>query len=144
MAIEYKERQGALENEGSGQATRFNWIHNPPSAPGSNKRTECSGYFAFLHLCAVRFPSCATSSSQLIEVFPVQQIALERLDNLIDFPFRPIVIAHELFNTVPLNRAVKLTAWAFIKEFTMLLTHILFVFSTIFYFHLPFSFMRSP
>jgi hypothetical protein len=97
-----------------------------------------------LQLGAERFSSRSSPASKLIEILPVQQIALEGFDHLIDFPFGAVVISHQLFDAVPIHGAVKFAVFPLVKEFTVLLADILFVFSAIFNFHLPFLLVCAP
>jgi hypothetical protein len=73
----------------------------------------------------------------LIQIVAVQKIALERLDDLIHFPLRAVFIAQKVFDAAPTGGTVKLAALALVKEFTVLLAHVLFILPTIAYLHGP-------
>jgi hypothetical protein len=67
----------------------------------------------------------------------IQQIALERLDHLVDFPLGSIDILEQLLDAVPMGSAVKLTILTVIEELTMLLAHIFLVLLTMPDLHWP-------
>jgi hypothetical protein len=67
----------------------------------------------------------------LIEIIPVQQTALEGLDNSIYFPLGSVFVLEKVLYAGPTRSAVKFTALSLVKELTMLLTHIFLVFLAI-------------
>jgi hypothetical protein len=73
----------------------------------------------------------------LIQIVAVQKIALERLDDFIHLPFRAIFIAQQVFDAGPTGGTVELATLALVKEFTVLLTHVLFILPAIAYLHGP-------
>jgi hypothetical protein len=79
----------------------------------------------------------------LIHVLPIQQVALERLDNRIHFPLRTVLVHEKLLDAAPSHCAVELTVIAFVEELTMLLAHILFVFLAVSDFHFAPPFPRQ-
>ena len=82
-----------------------------------------------------RSPAKTVFPSQGIEVLSVHQVAFEGFDDGVDFPLRPILVLHKIFDTVPLCRTVVVTTTTFVEELTVLLTHVLTVSSAIFDLH---------
>jgi hypothetical protein len=79
----------------------------------------------------------ASQATQLIQVIPPQQVAHERLDDRIDFPFGPVFVSQQVLDATPARGAVVLTPFAFVKKFAMLLTHVFFVFLAVPDLHIP-------
>jgi hypothetical protein len=79
----------------------------------------------------------ASQPVQLIQILPVEQVAFERFNDLVHLPLGSVNILQQFLDAVPLRWAVKLAVLAFIKEFTMLLTDILFILLAMADFHGP-------
>jgi hypothetical protein len=72
---------------------------------------------------------------QGIAILPVHQVAFEGLDDGVHLPLRPVFIVHEIFDAVPLGRAVIITTPPLVEELTMLLADVFAVSPAIFDFH---------
>lgn len=66
----------------------------------------------------------------MVQRFAIQKIAFQRLDHLINFPLWTIYILQQILDAVPVVRTIEFTSLTFIEEFTVLLTHVFLVLST--------------
>ena len=78
---------------------------------------------------------CAPSAVPLVRIFPVHEVAFERLYYGICVPLRPVFVSEQVLDARPGRLTVELAGITLIKKFTMLFTDILLVLFAVFDFH---------
>ena len=78
----------------------------------------------------------ALSSVHGVAISPLQQDAIEGLNDLGDFPLGSIVILRQLFDAAPGCGGIRFAFEAVIEEFAVLLAGVLFILSAVYDFHL--------
>lgn len=107
-----------------------------------NRRKKTEPNHSALHPKSLILSSCSNRSFsqaffpvQQIQIFPVKQVAFERLDYRINIPFRTPLIRKQILDAVPTLGRVIFALSPLVEELTVPLAHIFFIFLTVFYFH---------
>lgn len=116
---------------------QLQWVRRNRSATGKRRaQPAVAGELEVsLHVQAGMFLDLAAFSISFVQIFAIQQVAMKRLYDGVDFPLGPTVIVQKMFDARPADRAVEFTVRAFVKELTVLLTDVFLVLLTVFDFH---------